>query len=166
MFDICLLISFCVNTIYIWYLSHLEANDQLLHLKRFSVLVPECMYVISLIMQRLNDYFEWSWPIYLLRVSFVYKIFFALMRTFISQSDLFYFVDSSFSSSNHTYHDVIRNPGTSGLSGEPAAFLLHDSRQNFSAFRDSMNSSRGTQDPTGSRWKRKGNRSGEVSLRK
>lgn len=55
MFDICLLISFCINTIYIWYLSHLEANDQLLHLKRFSVLVPECMDVISLIMQRLNE---------------------------------------------------------------------------------------------------------------
>lgn len=85
MFDICLLISFCINTIYIWYLSHLEANDQLLHLKRFSVLVPEYMYVISLIMQRLNGYFEWSWPIYLLRVSFVCKIFFALKRTFILQ---------------------------------------------------------------------------------
>lgn len=56
-----------------------------LHLKRFSVLVPENMYVISLIIQRLNDYFEWSWPIYLLRVSFVCKIFFALKRTFISQ---------------------------------------------------------------------------------
>ena len=51
------------------------------------------------------------------------------------------------------YHDIVRNSrySASGLSGEPATFLRRDSRQNLTTLRDSVNGSRSSHNPAGSR---------------
>ena len=64
--------------------------------------------------------------------------------------------------------DVVGNPGdtASGLRGEPAALLLHDTRQDLPALGDSVNGGRrGAQDAAGPRREGKDDRSGEVGLR-